>query len=250
MKHKLLLLGLCSAAVLSPGNAVGQIDVNWSALSPGDTSRELEPELYMRFDSTTMGCIVDSTTDPANPFENLGQSLHVISDFAGAPRFEAFFRAFPESAARQGSFSMQFRIVSGTLTLEAGHTPNMWDPVERTTYGMEENYFGVLFQPGSEIQIRGIPVQSSSVLTIEPNVNYTFSIKWDFEASEAVYTFFLNDEPIHVLSGTPYVRVAEPAEVENGVTGFRILMGTRETAEGEVFIGRLQSVLGGVDLQE
>ena len=240
-----------SVAVSFPINAVGQIDINWTSLVPGTRAQALEPELHMRFDSIHTGSIVDSTTDPTNPFENLSQSLYVLSESADAPRFEAFVRAFPESAARQGSFSIQFRIVSGSLTLEVGHTSELWGPGERASYGMASNYFGVLFDPGSEIQIRGIPVQTASVIALEANVNYTFTVKWNFEDTGPVYTFFLNGERINSLSGTPFARIPEAAEADAGVTGFRILLGTRETAEGAVFIGQIQSASGPpVDLHE
>lgn len=251
MKQKLLALGLCvSAVTLSAFSAVAQVDINWSTLLPGDTLQELEPDIHIRFDSLSKAKIVDANTEPPNPFDDLKQSVVFASEAGGGPRFEAFIRAFPEEAARQGSFGMQFRIVSGTLTLEVGHTPDPWDPTERTSYGMTSNYFGISFQPEAEINIRGVPVQTNSVFTLEPNVDYTFTIKWDFENAENCYTFFLNGERINSMDGMPYVRVPEAAEADGGVTGFRILLGNRDNAEGEVFIGKIQSIAGPVDLFE
>lgn len=251
MKQNLLALGLCvSAVTLSPFSAVAQIDINWSALFPGDTLKELEPDIHIRLDSLSTAKIVDANTEPPNPFDDLKQSVVFASEAGDGPRFEAFIRAFPDEAARQGSFSMQFRIVSGTLTLQTGHNTDPWDPIERASYGMTSNYFGVSFQPDTEINIRGIPVQTSSVVTLEPNVDYTFTVKWDFENAENCYTFFLNGERINSMDGMPYARVPDAAEADGGVTGFRILLGNRDDTQGEVFIGKIQSIAGPVDLFE
>lgn len=251
MKKTFPVLRLCvSLVLLTPFNVVAQIQVDWMTQAPGVAPKDLEPEMHLRFDSTPSGLVVDATTQPPNPFDNLSQSLSISTPPSGSSRFEAFVRAFPENSARQGSFTLQFRIVSGSLTLEVGHTDDLWDPADRASYGMTANFFGIHFQPGSEVQIRAIPVQTDSVMAIEANVNYTFTIKWNLEEGEGAYTFFLNGERIITAKGTPYVRIPESGEIEQGVTGFRVLLGGDTTTGGEAFLGELQSTAGSVHLEE
>lgn len=214
--------------------------INWEEFTPAIPLPKAAPHFFTN--DIDLARVVDSKSSPVNPFPKFHSSLYVEADAAQDRRMRLWIRAFTDEPKRSGSFEFTFLLVEGGFEFFLGQNKEAYILFNQISYIFNDRFpLRTNFAPESFVRIKGLKLETDSIVELSANQSYTFKIEWNFDSETPGYRFFLNGEPMRVV-GNPeeYVYQQEKStEAQSGVDSLGII--STNTGINKFFLGNFSA---------
>jgi len=212
-------------AFASQGSGVKQCNVGWAGVPI--------------FISTTSPLrIVDTSSDPKNPFPDSESALYMEPLPENMP-IRMRNRPFAKTIPARGWYEFNFRLMEGAIYLGVVTITNPWEQENPAAYAGKrfQTFEFILGEPVKPSGQAGLV--TDNVETLGTDENYAFRVAWEIKNEVIEFSLFLNGSALTEMDGRPFIFSIKQSEMEGGVLGFIIGSGSKNSQNARAFFGKI-----------